>query len=136
MAPAYMAPEQLRGAEVTAKSDIDAVGLVLYELSRVSGPATPIPFRPCYASRNCAIDGHDFDRRRYRSGRLYGAGRHEGLTPDTRSLASSPSSSAYSCRSAMTGLIRIARRAGIQQASDAMANINSSTMAKVSGSPG
>lgn len=75
----YMAPEQLRGAEVTAKSDIDAVGLVLYELSRVSGPATPIPFRPCYASRNCAIDGHDFDRRRYRSGRLYGAGKLEDL---------------------------------------------------------
>lgn len=30
--PAYMAPEQLRGSEVTAKSDIYALGLVLYEI--------------------------------------------------------------------------------------------------------
>ncbi|MBS1834038.1 MAG: serine/threonine protein kinase, partial [Acidobacteria bacterium] len=30
--PAYMAPEQLRGSEVTKKSDIYALGLLLYEL--------------------------------------------------------------------------------------------------------
>ena len=50
--PAYMAPEQLRGAEVTAKSDIYALGLVLYELFTGSGPSTPTRCKPCCASRN------------------------------------------------------------------------------------
>ena len=42
----------------------------------------------------------------------------------------------HSCRSAVTGLIRIARRAGIQQASEAIASISSSTIASVTGSVG
>ena len=48
----------------------------------------------------------------------------------------SPAPQHYSWRSAVTGLIRIARRAGIQQASVAMASIISSTIARVSGSVG
>jgi hypothetical protein len=42
----------------------------------------------------------------------------------------------HSWRSAVTGLIRIARRAGIQQASAAIATIITSTIARVSGSVG
>ncbi len=38
--PAYMAPEQLKGSEVTGKSDIYALGLVLYELFTGRRPYT------------------------------------------------------------------------------------------------
>lgn len=38
--PAYMAPEQLRGSEVTKKSDIYALGLLLYELYTGKRPYT------------------------------------------------------------------------------------------------
>jgi Protein kinase domain len=55
--PAYMSPEQLKGTEVTARSDIYALGLVLYEVftgkrafdkpdSRARGGAESAPSRP------------------------------------------------------------------------------------------
>jgi serine/threonine protein kinase len=37
--PAYMAPEQRAGKEVTAKSDIYALGIVLHELFTGKGPS-------------------------------------------------------------------------------------------------
>jgi serine/threonine-protein kinase len=39
--PAYMAPEQVEGREVTAKSDLYALGLVLYELFTGKRPSSP-----------------------------------------------------------------------------------------------
>ena len=48
--PAYMAPEQLKGAEVTARSDIYALGLVLYEL--FTGKR-PYDAKTCVTCWNC-----------------------------------------------------------------------------------
>jgi serine/threonine-protein kinase len=50
--PAYQAPEQLAGREVTARSDLFALGLVLYEVfagRREGPPATPAELRRLYA---------------------------------------------------------------------------------------
>jgi serine/threonine protein kinase len=43
--PAYMAPEQLAGKEVTAKSDLYSLGLVLYEILTGKRRSTPLRFR-------------------------------------------------------------------------------------------
>ena len=45
--PAYMSPEQLRGDEVTAKSDIYALGLVLCEIFSGHRAMTPRPSATC-----------------------------------------------------------------------------------------
>ena len=52
--PAYMAPEQLKGSEVTAKSDIYALGLVLYELFTGKRPYDANTVRICCRQQESA----------------------------------------------------------------------------------
>jgi serine/threonine protein kinase len=49
--PAYMATEQLKGAEVTARSDIYALGLSYTSSSPASGPTMALRFRNYWSSR-------------------------------------------------------------------------------------
>ena len=63
--PAYMAPEQLKGAEVTAKSDIYALGLVLYELFTGKRPFDAKTVQAMLRAAGIgAVDQHDVPSRR------------------------------------------------------------------------
>ena len=96
--PAYMAPEQLRGEEVTAQSDIYALGMVLYEIFTGKRAYEAASMAELIRMQESAPDHqHVVHRGRDRSGR------REGHSPLPRSRSRQAPAHALSVAAALPG---------------------------------